>query len=119
MADTTIVQRLLEYDYNEREAKFYANIHKLTEGGTKGITAFELHEGQSLDTILPPRDASGTHWAERVDLERMFTTPEYRRDYFEYYQSYVLPKLVPPKEIVPKSGLRRIVEKVSAVVRKI
>jgi len=110
MADSVIVQRLLEFGYSRRDADLYANIHTLTEGGTKGIKAFELGQWRSLGAILPP---GRENHDERLDLQRMFTEPLYRQDYFGSYMREVLPKL--KREAAPPR--RSLVERIASLVR--
>ena len=116
MVDAKLVDKFVKLGYNERDARFYTHIHTLTEGGTKGIEVFEQPK-ELLDTIVP-RDSPGIHWTERSDIERMFTNTTYRRDYFEFYKNYVLPKLsVAETPVQQKSRTRRVVESLASLVR--
>ena len=116
MVDAKLVDKFVKLGYNERDARFYTHIHTLTEDGTKGIEVFEQPK-EFLDAIVP-RDSPGIHWTERSDIERMFTNPTYRRDYFEAYRMFVLPELKEAETPVQqKSRTRKFVESLASLVR--
>ena len=76
---------------------------------------------QVLDTVLP-RDSRGTDWKliseEKSDTKKMFSNPNYRRDYWDFYKEYVLPKLSPPATVQQqKSVTRRFIDGVASLVR--
>jgi len=106
MADSKLVKKFVDSGYSERDSRFYANIHTATEGGTKGIEVFEqpispIELDRILDSMVPSVSIPPeVDWRmasdERSDIKRMFTDSAYRRDYFDFFETYALPKLSPP-----------------------